>query len=94
MLWLMLDARAGVIYLLMIWRVPKSLLGQRHTPTKVSDVGPVEGLRLAVVPLRLTQMPVQGELHQSIRGITSDTTASAYGPLAHLMGCSVASNDC
>ncbi len=31
-------------------------------------------------------MPVQGELHQSISVITSDTTASAYGSLAHLMG--------
>ena len=36
--------------------------------------------------LRLTQRPIQGDLHQSIRVITLDATASAYGSLAHLMG--------
>jgi hypothetical protein len=39
---------------------------------------------LAVV-LRLTQKPVQGELHQSIRVIPSDTTTPAYGSLTYLM---------
>ena len=37
------------------------------------------------IVLRLTQRLVQCELHQSIRSITPDTTAPAYGLLAGVM---------
>mgnify|MGYP005994823133 CR=1 FL=1 len=75
---------------------PKELaqLALAPTPAKASDVVPVEGLRLAVVPLRLTQRPVQGDLHQSI-WLPPDTTALAYGFLTYLMGgCTVGLKGC
>jgi len=43
--------------------------------------------------LRLTQTLVQAHLSDHIRAITFDATASTYGSLTGVMGCSIASND-
>ena len=41
---------------------------------------------LAVVPLRLTQGPVQAHLNDGIRVVAPDATASASSSLTDLMG--------
>ena len=39
-----------------------------------------------MVPLRLTQAPVQVDSGDTVGVTTPDATAAAYGPLTHLVG--------